>query len=41
MNQNKDLDRLSVRWLNLKGLERERERERERTKNEEGEEIIT
>jgi len=30
MNQNKDLDRLSVRWLNLKGLERERERERER-----------
>jgi urease accessory protein UreE len=39
MNQNKDLDRLSVRWLNLKGLERERERER--TKNEEGEEIIT
>jgi hypothetical protein len=26
MNQNKDLDRLSVRWLNLKGLERERER---------------
>jgi hypothetical protein len=29
MNQNKDLDRLSVRWLNLKGLERERERERE------------
>jgi hypothetical protein len=32
MNQNKDLDRLSVRWLNLKGLEKERERERESKK---------
>ena len=32
MNQNKYLDRLSVRWLNLKGLERERERERESKK---------